>query len=280
MSRPGNLEVCAGGLQSDTGPRAWLLVPLVTALLQFSAVEPAEGDTVTIHWHDFDCEVEREKALKGDAQAQFVAADCCGSNYVERVSWYRKAAQQGHREAQFQLAECYAHGTGLAKDITEAIKWYRKAADDGPADIQYWVATRFWSEAPQPDALPPDPQECLKWLKKSAEQGNGYAQEMLGQIYQKGELLTKDESEGQKWLRKAAEQGNPSLNKLRKAAEQGEHRAQFGLGELYACGEWYGIRGKLEKNVGEAIRWYRKAADGGPAEVQYWVAVRFWSESA
>jgi TPR repeat protein len=118
----------------------------------------------------------------------------------------------------------------------------------------------------------------LKWLKKSAEQGNGDAQKMLGRIYQKGELLAKDESEGLKWLRKAAEPGNSTVSKWRKAAEQGEHRAQFELGELYANGEWYNSGDKVEKDVGEAIKWYRKAADGGPAEVQFWVASRFWRE--
>jgi TPR repeat protein len=198
---------------------------------------------------------------------------------VEAVSWNRKAAQQGHRGAQFQLAERYAQGTGVAKDTTEAIKWYRKAADGGPADIQLWVATRFWDEVRQPGCLPADPQECLKWLKKSAEQGNGDAQKMLGRIYQKGELLAKDESEGAKWLRKAAEQGSPTVSKWRKAAEQGEHRAAFELGELYANGEWYNSEDKVEKDVGEAIKWYRKAADGGPAELQFWVAVRFWNPS-
>ena len=271
--------------------RAWLLVPFVIALLQFSAVEPAEGATVTIDWNTFNCEAERGKALKGDAQAQFITASCCGTNYAEMVSWYRKAAQQGHHEAQFQLAECYARGTGVAKDVAEAIKWYRKAANGGPADVQFWVSTRFWREEDGaksrtigipvfPEAvIPPDPQECLKWLKKSAEQGNGDAQKMLGRVYQKGELLAKDESEGAKWLRKAAEQGSPTVSKCRKAAEQGEHRAAFQLGELYANGEWYSSEDKVVKDVGEAIKWYRKAADGGPAEVQFYVAVRFWNPS-
>ena len=34
-------------------------------------------------------------------------------NYSEAAKWYRKAAEQGHREAQFCLATCYHRGTGV-----------------------------------------------------------------------------------------------------------------------------------------------------------------------
>ena len=50
---------------------------------------------------------------------------------AEAVSWYRKAADQGHAVAQFNLGVCYAKGTDIAKDKAEAVSWYRKAADQG-----------------------------------------------------------------------------------------------------------------------------------------------------
>jgi TPR repeat protein len=53
------------------------------------------------------------------------------------VKWYRKAADQGHAEAQYSLGKCYANGKGVTKDEVEAVKWYRKSADQGYAEAQY-----------------------------------------------------------------------------------------------------------------------------------------------
>ena len=43
-------------------------------------------------------------------------------------SWFRKAAEQGHAEAENRLGECYRDGHGVAPDIAEAIRWFEKAA--------------------------------------------------------------------------------------------------------------------------------------------------------
>jgi TPR repeat protein len=49
-------------------------------------------------------------------------------DYVEAVKWYRKAAEQGHTEAQFNLGYCYANGQGVGKDKVEAYAWFSMAA--------------------------------------------------------------------------------------------------------------------------------------------------------
>ena len=46
-------------------------------------------------------------------------------NYAEAVKWYRKAAEQGYAEAQFNLGVMYETGEGVAQDYAEALKWYR-----------------------------------------------------------------------------------------------------------------------------------------------------------
>lgn len=43
----------------------------------------------------------------------------------------RKAAEQGHPEAQAFLGEFFATGKGVTQDYREATKWYRKAAEQG-----------------------------------------------------------------------------------------------------------------------------------------------------
>ena len=57
-------------------------------------------------------------------------------DYAEAVKWYRKAAEQGHAVAQYNLGWCYDKGKGVAQNQSEAIKWYRKAADQGDTDAK------------------------------------------------------------------------------------------------------------------------------------------------
>jgi len=46
-------------------------------------------------------------------------------------SWCKKAAEQGHQLAMFNLGTFYHHGQGLDKDLAQAVRWYRAAAEAG-----------------------------------------------------------------------------------------------------------------------------------------------------
>ena len=47
---------------------------------------------------------------------------------MEAASWYRKAADQGHAGAQFNLGAIYYSGQGVPQDYVEAHKWRNLAA--------------------------------------------------------------------------------------------------------------------------------------------------------
>lgn len=49
-------------------------------------------------------------------------------NEAETVKWYRRAAEQGCAEGQYQLALCYEKGCGVEQNYAEAAKWYHLAA--------------------------------------------------------------------------------------------------------------------------------------------------------
>lgn len=49
------------------------------------------------------------------------------SLYTEAVSWYRKAAEQGDAESQYNLGVCYAKGYGVIENREQAIYWLLKA---------------------------------------------------------------------------------------------------------------------------------------------------------
>ena len=58
-------------------------------------------------------------------------------DHSEAVKWYRKAAEQGHANAQNNLGWMYQNGWGIEQDYYEAVKWYRKAAELGNVRSQY-----------------------------------------------------------------------------------------------------------------------------------------------
>ena len=46
-------------------------------------------------------------------------------------------AEKGDSTAQYFLGAMYAKGEGVPKDNAEAVKWFRKAAEQGHTDAQY-----------------------------------------------------------------------------------------------------------------------------------------------
>ena len=47
------------------------------------------------------------------------------------MAWYRKAAEQGNPDAQYNVGMMYLRGEGVAGNRQEAIKWIGKAAEQG-----------------------------------------------------------------------------------------------------------------------------------------------------
>ena len=189
-------------------------------------------------------------AKQGHSRAQYVLGLRYAHGYgvakdmSEAVKWYRKAADQGYAEAQCNLGLAYLNGEGVAKDKAEAVKWWRKAVEQGHAIAQYNLG---WCYA-NGEGVATNMSEAVKWYRKAAEQGYAKAQYKLGACYAEGEGVAKDMSEAVKWYRKAAEQGNA--------------KAQYNLGQSYANGDG------VAKDMSEAVKWYRKAAEQGDENAQ------------
>ena len=94
---------------------------------------------------------------------------------VERVNWYRKAAQQGDPIAQFHLGWHYQYDPDGTKDEAEAVKWYCKAAEQGHEDAQFNLAICYESGI----GVAMDTIEAVKWYRKAARQGHDTAQSNL-----------------------------------------------------------------------------------------------------
>ncbi|WP_163366756.1 tetratricopeptide repeat protein, partial [Klebsiella aerogenes] len=57
-------------------------------------------------------------------------------DHEKAVTWYTKAAEQGHADAQYNLAVSYDEGEGVERDGSKAVFWYTKAANQGNRDAQ------------------------------------------------------------------------------------------------------------------------------------------------
>ena len=53
------------------------------------------------------------------------------SDFQKAVEMFRKAADRGLSESQHCLGKCYETGRGVVKNPKEAEEWYRKAAEQG-----------------------------------------------------------------------------------------------------------------------------------------------------
>ena len=52
-------------------------------------------------------------------------------DYTQAVQWYRKAAEQGDAEAQYNLGLMYYKGEGVRQDLALAQEWFGKACQNG-----------------------------------------------------------------------------------------------------------------------------------------------------
>ena len=92
---------------------------------------------------------------------------------VQAAQWYRKAADQNHPLAQFNLGLMYTKGEGVPQDDAQAVAWMRKAAQQGDAGAQFNLGMRYHRASVwglQLDALE-SKVEARKWLQLAAAQG-------------------------------------------------------------------------------------------------------------
>ena len=62
-----------------------------------------------------------------------------------------------------------------------------------------------------------------------------------------------------------------NISELKNKAEQGNAEAQYSLGVCYRCGDG------VEKNLEEAVKWYRKSAEQGYARAQHNLGICYYN---
>ena len=94
-------------------------------------------------------------------------------DYAQAAEWYRKAADQSHPLAQFNLGMMYANGQGVARDDAQSLIWFAKAAlgGDGAAQFKMGNSCHRASLNGKPEHAGESRLEAYKWFQLAAAQG-------------------------------------------------------------------------------------------------------------
>lgn len=121
-------------------------------------------------------------ADRGHPDAVYHLCHFCQSD-MERDALLLRAGELGSRDAQRDLGAYYATGDWTGpRDETRGAAWYRRAADRGHADAQYNLGFMYLLG----QGVPSDPVEGLRLLRLSADQGEECAYGLLADVYRNG----------------------------------------------------------------------------------------------
>lgn len=140
-------------------------------------------------------------------------------DYKTALREWTPLAEQGYKDAQFNLGLIYQNGKGVAQDHKAAAQWYRLAAKQGLAHAQNNLGVMY----EHGKGVTENDQLAFYWYKRAAEQALADAQFNLSIMYKKGAGVKQDHEKAAQWRQRAAEQGHAA--------------AQSSLGLMYAIGE-------------------------------------------
>lgn len=182
----------------------------------------------------------RKAAELGHREAQYALGSLMErakstQNIAEIAAWFRKAADQEHPEAEFRTAQAFEIGLGVKRSVTEAVDWYERSFSHGKIEANLRLPP-LWLEAAN---LELEPKKQLQLMRKAAEAGHAPAQVRFAHM-----LVTQadsDPAEMVKWIRTAA--------------EAGDTECQVKLALAYKNGSF------TKPNLGETEKWLKAAAN-------------------
>jgi len=177
---------------------------------------------------------------------------------AREVKRLRRAAEKGEARGQYGLGNAYRLGEGVEKDLAEANKWYRLAAEQNLPKA--WLRQGHMYRLG--NGVEKDLAEAAKWYRRCAERvvkrswadGRDYA-------YSQGEDLLEEAFLCDQQADDDCETGSDEYNDLKAGAAR-SYRLAAGVA-LCNLGEHYRLGQGLEKDLVEAVRFYRLAAELG-----------------
>jgi TPR repeat protein len=138
---------------------------------------------VPVEWLDRRCH-ERDPAVsaemwRGECRNNGLGFDPSRSHREvkttpEAVKWFRRAADQGDPDAQYNLGLMYEKGRGVSQDDAEALEWYRRAEDQGNAAAVQWPRSNScWMQYERPRPVDPENARLSKQRKRRRQRPLG-----------------------------------------------------------------------------------------------------------
>ena len=229
-----------------------------------------------------DCKAEGLDGEVFDA-VQWAILRSSGDSIKEAAGWMRRAAEQGHKVAQYKLG--VACTIGFNQNIEEGVMWFRKAAEQGHPEAQFTLGKYYQGGLSKIEGIEEDRDEAFKWFRKAAEQGHGEAQDKLSGCYLIGEGVAQNLEEAKKWNRKAMEQNatSMSIQDLGEAPPATPAKPKMNLNptdpkDQYALAVLYDDGGNqyVSQSDNKATMWYLKSAEQGYADAQFKIAMRYY----
>ncbi len=163
-----------------------------------------------------------------------------GRQLQESVLWYRKAAELGDRDAQYQLGRFLVMKNRLRRERQGiVIRWWNDIADSNldPAVVENFDEEVFNTESA----------EALRWLGKAADEGSCEALILLSALSNAGFLVEANKEEAQRLLVRASDLEDP--------------RAQALLGTAILAGVLPGSETHTNSKAVELLDWAATAGD-------------------
>jgi len=192
----------------------------------------------------------------GHREAQYRLAEVLLAGAADDVrrglDLLKGAAEQEHPKAQCLLGMLYLNGKHVERDTGKAVLLLTSAADQKVRDAAYALGLCYAKGT----GARADPECAARYYLQAAGAGHVDAQYEMFRRCREGDGVEKSDSESLRWCKLAAD--NP---------EGGHVEAMCAMGVFYATGSG------TTKNPQYAFRYWCKAAEKGHFEAKYWQAL-------
>jgi TPR repeat protein len=160
----------------------------------------------------------RKSAEQGNAEAEYALGQMYSLGWgvprdeADALRWFQMANSVESDGPPTDWAVIEGHG--IPQDAQQAAYWYRKAADKGHAEAQFNLARLYATGK----GVKRDEEQAARWVSASATQGYALAMANFGARCAAGNGVAKDDKRSYFWLTLAFLHGDKSVEKARMAA--------------------------------------------------------------
>ena len=224
---------------------------------------------------------EKQRILQGEPPAGVCPKDDNGGRHLWIDGQYldfhvrqqiKKGIASMNGSDMYFLGQYYATEGSPQYNRENAMLWYQKSADAGHVEAMLWLGKVYMNGID----VEQDEIQAIQWYQKAAEIGSHEAMLVLAHVYEEGNGVPSNKSVAMDWYRKIAyETVSPPCfaiggcgfggmlwdGFITEVMRQTDGNTPYGMVQRGYAYE-NGIAG-VEKDMYQAVSWYKKAAEAG-----------------